>query len=1042
MAAVPAYAETPPSRAALLGIARGFVDKVGGGFERADRYLATIMPDDARADESFASIPDGEILLLRLSLGPRFTLADTVLGIKQGRDVMLSLRDFTAVSRFAITVDAAAGKAEGWYIREAQKFSFDTATGAVMAGDRRYTAGPEDFIIQDEDIFVRTQALGEWLDFNVKIVVSEQIAKIDSTEKWPVQAQMERRERVMTDRDSPPQLPRAFGDYTAASIPNIDLSVRQNYRRTGEDGKSTAATTYTAVGAGDLAGHTLRTAITGNDQDKLSSVRANFSKVSENPDLLGPLGARKYEFADISPTRVPWSGETRGGMGVRATSGVEGVTTNASTIIDGDSTPGWDVDLLRNGAIIATMTAGPDGRYSFDDVPLYAGENLFSVMQYGPLGEIREEPRRIVSSAALAGGDRSIYDISVSANNTQTWTKYDQDGPDHGTLDVAGLYEVQVTPEMTASAGARSTTVEGERKNFAHAGITQGIGGVLINANAGYDLDGAVAGDMGVRGHIMGQAVGMAASYTGPDYAQAPGETSPGQYTITSNAGGVLYNGQNFRAYYDGQSDYRFVDDGSKTFESRLNLSAAYRGVNLGQSFSDLREQDALGNDTKKLDGSTYMYTGLFDTRVRAGVNYQIKPDFEIDSYVLDLNRRISRDLRGNVRFTHNPEESYSEAQATLNWNAGPVALSPSVTYDSDNNLGAFLSLNSSLSYDPATGKAAMSGRSLSTVGGFSAFVYLDKDGDMKFTEGVDEPVKDASLRAVHSRLTALTDEKGEAFIYSLPSGRATDIIVEESSLPDPFWVTAFDGVSVLPRPGYTGHAEFPLHMAGEIDGTVRLKRDGGTASPLRGVMLYLYNDEGRRVRETATASDGFYLFDRVPPGRYLLMLAEEDATRYKFIRNQPQEIVVGYDGTTLYGNDITVAGGVGDVPIGFDGGFAQYLAANPHIPAQELAAGTAVLNLGSYRSQLLMGVVWYKVRTRYAGILGRGRLLVPPSRSYAAPKTGFHELLVELPGVGMEDAFHRCRQLQARDLYCGVQIVPGTGLKAAAAQDASVQTR
>ncbi len=199
LAAGTAYAETPPPqpdarRAALLDLAQGFVDKVGGGFAQADRYLATILPDDMRAQENFVDIPDGEILLLQIALG-NLRISDTVLGIKQGRDVMLSLRDFASVARFAIDVRPEEGVAEGWYIRENQIFRLDKAAGDVAAADRRYEIAAGDILVQDDDIFVRGQALAEWLDFSLKISLSDQMAKIESDQAWPVEEQLARKGR-------------------------------------------------------------------------------------------------------------------------------------------------------------------------------------------------------------------------------------------------------------------------------------------------------------------------------------------------------------------------------------------------------------------------------------------------------------------------------------------------------------------------------------------------------------------------------------------------------------------------------------------------------------------------------------------------------------------------------------------------------------------------------------------------------------------------------------------------------------------------------
>jgi hypothetical protein len=1016
-----------------MALARDYVARVGEGFERADRYIETILPGDMRAEESFVDIPDGEILLLRISLSEK-ELAGEIMGIKQGRDVMLSLRDFVAIARFAIDVRPEEGKADGWFINQEQPFALDINAGTVTSAGRSYEVTAADAMVQDDEIYVRGQAAAQWFDFNLKLNIGTQTATIASAQKWPVQMQMERWQRRQPTRTSPPSLPRGDADYTLASIPNIDIQARQGYVKSG--GKGNSFTNYTVTGGNDFLGHTLTTALMGNDEDKLSSARVTLSKDSLEPDLLGPLQARHYEFADVSPTRAGLAGSPLQGLGVRVTDGLTNVTSEATTEIIGDATPGWDVELERNGQVMALVSAGSDGRYVFDEVPLNTGENIFKVIQYGPLGEVKEESRRIVSSANLLTGDESAYDMSLTFAGTQVWQKEKDDSIDKNNPQFSGRYEAQISPTMTAGIGASSVTRDDDRKNYVSASAARSFGSVLANLEAGYDMDGAVAASLGGRFRIWDQAIGGSVTYMGEDYGAVNGNTIQSNYTIVSNAGGLIYQTDGFRVNYDGRSEYRFFDDGSKTFDSTLGVNASIQGLaHVGQSFHSIRQEDALGNDEKSLEGSTTVRGAVLGNRVRAGVNYRIKPDYETDNYFMNVTRRLTRDVQANAQVEYEPEDKYKKGQVSVSWNAGPVVLSPSMTYDSNNTLGAYLNVGTALSRDPASGKVAFSARPLSNSGGFSAFVFLDKDGDMQFTEGKDEPLPNVSVSAIHAQRYAMTDEEGHAFIYDLPNGRLTDVFVDENSFDDPFWLPAFNGVSVLPRPGYTAQATFPVHVAGEIDGTVRVRRPDGSAAPLRSVTLSLYNGEGRKVREAVTAPDGFYVFDRVPPGKYMMLISDTDAKRYKLSRAQPQEIVIGYEGTTLYGNDITVDSGSDDVPVGFAAGVDAYLAANPHISRQDLAGGTVILNLGSYRSQLLMGVTWYKIRARYAGIVGRGRLLVPPSQSYAVPKTGFHELLVELPGVGMDDAFHRCRQLAARGMVCGIEIVPAAGIKSAQAQ-------
>ncbi|MBU0858329.1 MAG: hypothetical protein KJ667_00170, partial [Alphaproteobacteria bacterium] len=511
-----AHAETPP-REALLGLARNFVDRVGGGFKRADDYLAQIMPDDMRAAESFVDIPDGEILLLKIKLGKTY-LSDTVMGIKEGRDVLLSLRDFTAIARFAIDVRPEEGIAEGWFIREDQKFQLDTNTGQVIAGDQRFTFDSDMVRVQDGDIYVRGQALGTWLGFEMNLEFGQQIAEIESEQKWPVENMLARRQRRLAKQQPSAQLPRQDNPYTLATVPNVDIALRQSYERDGDGGDARKSTDYTVSTAGDLAGHTAVGVFTGNDENKLSSARLTLSKESENPDLLGPLKARRYEFGDIGATQVPLSGNARAGLGVRVSSSNANVVTGSVTQITGDAQPGWDVELSRNNQILDLVTVGDDGRYVFDDVRLLSGENDFKIVQYGPLGELREDRQKVISSTNLLSGGRGVYDVSVTAADTQIWQKDDSKTLDQGNPQLSGTYEMQVASDMTVKTGARSITQNDDRKNFVYAGTAKSFGNVLANADASYDLDGALSTQLGARVRMGNHSASATLGYQGKDF--------------------------------------------------------------------------------------------------------------------------------------------------------------------------------------------------------------------------------------------------------------------------------------------------------------------------------------------------------------------------------------------------------------------------------------------------------------------------------------------------------------------------------------------
>ncbi|QIQ87486.1 carboxypeptidase-like regulatory domain-containing protein [Erythrobacter sp.] len=107
---------------------------------------------------------------------------------------------------------------------------------------------------------------------------------------------------------------------------------------------------------------------------------------------------------------------------------------------------------------------------------------------------------------------------------------------------------------------------------------------------------------------------------------------------------------------------------------------------------------------------------------------------------------------------------------------------------------------------------------------------------------------------------------------------------VDESTLGDPFLAPAVKGIVVTPRPGVMAKIDIPISPSGEVEGT--LLSVSGTEQP--GVALELVDERGNVVAETVSEFDGFFLFQRVPYGRYSLRVADEAARKLEVVQALP----------------------------------------------------------------------------------------------------------------------------------------------------------
>src|SRR5690606_9224500 len=117
------------------------------------------------------------------------------------------------------------------------------------------------------------------------------------------------------------------------------------------------------------------------------------------------------------------------------------------------------------------------------------------------------------------------------------------------------------------------------------------------------------------------------------------------------------------------------------------------------------------------------------------------------------------------------------------------------------------------------------------------------------------------------------TNEKGYALINNLPDTRVTDVHLDPSSFPDPFMISAYDGVSILPEAGKTVELSFPVHMAGEVDGTIGImgERNGIVEGIVADIVMVPLDKKNSKQISARAAPDGFYYAESIAPGRYLI---------------------------------------------------------------------------------------------------------------------------------------------------------------------------
>lgn len=1030
-----------------VALAKSFVSRLK---KRLQQVQEEIVRANGGTPENI--LPDGEVLLLRVVLEKSFRPDGIVFGQVRDAGVLVSLSDFADTLQLAINVDAETQTASGWYIKEDKPFYLDVAQKNVRTDHGEFTASDKIFF-ENSDIFVPVDELGHWLSFDLDIIISAQELKVKSDEILPIQAKYNRSKLKIYDRQVlKPKLPLMDDGYKLASVPIVDVSTSSTYTKNSgqSEGKRSHSANITTVG--DFAKGTLTTRSRVNDEHQLASTRATFKQESVSGDLLGPLKAKRVEVGDITTVNTSLGGQVSQELGVRITN-TDPLRNflRATTAISGVAIPGWDIELFRNGQFLNVFKVGDDGFYSFEDVVLFHDDNNFRLVFYGPQGEVREENVFVPFDSSLQSRGGGIYDISVSFDGENTYTDVDKKSTneDSGSINVAALYERPLGGGITGSVGLRSGQLDGERNTVGSVGLSATVKEALVNVDLAVDDEGEISTELSVRKDFAEHALNFRSQWRQANFDETMNFTD-GDLDVFQNS--ISVNGpmpfvSSLSPNYSASISHRAEAGGDSLLLTSAGLNGGWRNLSFA---GNVRHQTGDALDDDKLDSTFSLFGARGKDRLRLTANYEIAPNAALETMAASYSRRLTKKLDADFNVTKNQNESKTEYQARMDWQAGFIRISPSIRYDTDQDFFAGLNTRFGLTQEPLTGKMRMFDHNITNHAFASAFVYLDKNGDGTFNND-DEPLKDVIVSAPQNSRRATTDDKGIALFSRMTRLRKTDIFIDRETLQDPAWIPGFKGVSIIPREGYVAQVEFPVHLSGELDGTIYAKvvplpfdkqnqELGGMEAlpaqpvPLRNIELYLYNDKGETEQKTLTDSGGFYYFANVPPGRYYLMIDEKSAARKNIIRPKPQAVEFGYEGTLIYDNKIFVDTGAGDIPSEIIADMKEFKERHPNVEFSD-EDSYLVLNLGEYSSRLLMSVVWYKLRTRYGGIIGNmSQPLVPAAQSYANPKTGKHMLRVGLEGETLDSAYTMCKSLMARGQACKVEIYPSYIKQASAA--------
>lgn len=398
-------------------------------YSTVEKALAQPQAGSKHVAEPLAPLVDRPILLDDNLLVLNVTYNNHVLnsgmsGYATSGKVFLPLGEISRTLDFNVDIDDERGTAQGWFISEDRRFSLDLNRGQIVADGQEYHLPEGSFARGDGDIFIDSELMGRLFPVDFKTNFSEMSLEIAPREKIPFQERLEREtrwNRITPYAENRPELPIKESEYTLFSPPFVDVTLRSDYSK--NDKSSSLKGGYSILSKGDLGKMSSEIFVSGDDEEKFQNVRASLERIDPGAGLLGPLKATKVALGDITTPSFPIIGGVRRESGVSVSNMAHSRSSEFDTTnFQGNLSPGWDVEMYRNDILIESQRVGSEGKYSFEDVPVYFGSNEFKLVFYGPQGQKRVETKQVTVGDQMLKKGEGIYQFSVSRKKMNFWT--------------------------------------------------------------------------------------------------------------------------------------------------------------------------------------------------------------------------------------------------------------------------------------------------------------------------------------------------------------------------------------------------------------------------------------------------------------------------------------------------------------------------------------------------------------------------------------------------------------------------------------------
>lgn len=853
------------------------------------------------------SLSEDNLVIVELFLEKR-SLGDSVEIFQHEGGYVVPLRMVLESLEFPINVDIGEKKANGWFITENRNFSLDLNKNEVIVAGIKKEIDSRLIIIGEDDIYIESSLFASWFPIDLNLNFSDLVLHLNPREKLPIQLKEAReklQEKLQYKFKAPEKdnYPIKTMPYEVYGDPFVDVDFNLSHDK---DAGTSNIYSYSVISQGDLGALNARLSFSGQTTDTLDNIRLTAGRKSYKQDLLGPLKATEFQVGDINSVSLANVSSSETGRGLFMTNSlVEKSDKFDTTNFTGYTQPGWDIEIYYNGDLINFQTVGDDGRYEFNDVPIFYGNNNFRIVSYGPQGQIEERTENFDIDDSILQSGTFIYNLGMDEKSKSVFEETEKETdighPRRMRYVLHGEYGL--FDKLTVGGGYVRTPLQDGIHEYELVSLRSNILGFLTGVDFAIDNKSkGTATQFSANTKVKDISIKMEhlnvdnfISETEDQLLNAR-ETSS-KLSLNGRIGSLFPAGLSYQlgSQYETYPNNKSVT----TYDNRL--STLLFGASFTNSLNQIKTRDN-GTNTDVSSGSFAVRARHSGISWRASADYNLSPTMQITSAAITAQKYFENNL--NVKISAN--RSFLDLEllsldASINKTFREYRAGLTFTYDSEDAFIIGTKISVSFGKDPARNEWKTAQQNIASTGGLSLRAFLDNNYDDVYNDG-DQMLDDVGFIVGGRKVPA----EGNKDVYTTGVGTFVPVPVEVdlATVEDPFWQPKEKGYNAVVRPGVVMQMDYPIIVTTEIDGTVYLEQRGKLKAMSR-VSIELVNKEGKVVSETKSEFDGFYILSNVIPGDYKIRIIEKHLESLGVINNPVVDVQIKPNSDVMSGIDI-----------------------------------------------------------------------------------------------------------------------------------------